>query len=290
MLSARLSEREALILKDYGRDTIQDILGVIMESILCSAYGIVFAVGVYSIVRKGLRSRGSIVMLIIVIYLYTSAVVQWAADVSIALSNIHSLLMVPDVPVVDRGDLADFNAEKFMPPGEALFVFNMIIGDGIVIWRTWAIYQGRMLTIVAPCILLLVSFAPQDDEGVKSIKSNGVNRESTEKILALFVESGFIYLLLWLTQMIVYFNFTRASPWMYVEKILNPLGNQIAGLYPTLIIVIVNFQRTIWDSTSLATKGPSLSSSTVTIKQSGQTATFTSGKHIQLERIHTRAP
>lgn len=113
-------------------------------------------------------------MLIVVVYLYAASVVQWALDVYIAFRNIHSLFMVPDLSIPDRGDLADESVENIFAPQEALFVFNvrdnphmcgllknsiqMIIGDAVVIWRTWAVYQGRMLAILMPCILLLVSF------------------------------------------------------------------------------------------------------------------------------------
>jgi hypothetical protein len=34
----------------------------------------------------------------------------------------------------------------------------MIIGDVVVVWRTWAIYQRRIWAILMPSTLLLVSF------------------------------------------------------------------------------------------------------------------------------------
>jgi hypothetical protein len=34
----------------------------------------------------------------------------------------------------------------------------MIVGDSVVIWRTWAIYEHRILAILMPCVLALVSF------------------------------------------------------------------------------------------------------------------------------------
>lgn len=35
----------------------------------------------------------------------------------------------------------------------------MIIGDSVVIWRTWAVYQHRILAILLPSLLLLMSFS-----------------------------------------------------------------------------------------------------------------------------------
>ncbi|KAJ7367568.1 hypothetical protein DFH08DRAFT_725571, partial [Mycena albidolilacea] len=181
----------------------------------------------------------------------------------------------------------------------------MIIGDGVVIWRTWAVYQGRILAISMPCILLLVSFVftlidvtcgsydgplpggeqicPQAAKtswafsvgtnvtctilvGFKAWQHRKMMRElnlpgksrrmSAEKIISLLVESGFIYSLLWLSQVIAYIDeIPRSSPWYFVYQAFVAMGDQIAGMYPTLIIVIVNFQRTIWDSSTVNNHG-----------------------------------
>ncbi|KAF8175422.1 hypothetical protein K438DRAFT_1529863, partial [Mycena galopus ATCC 62051] len=184
-------------------------------------------------------------------------------------------------------------------PGEALFVFNMIIGDGVVIWRTWVIYQEKKLAIAMPCTLLLAAFVfalmditcnsydgrpgPTPLPGAQQIcgpsativwslsvatnmtctlliaskawcflmRELGFPRKSrrmtTEKILSILLESGFIYSLLLLALCIDYLPISRDSPWFYLGDVLNPMGHQMAGMYPTLIIVIVNFKRTIWE-------------------------------------------
>ncbi|KAF7377316.1 hypothetical protein MSAN_00152200 [Mycena sanguinolenta] len=74
---------------------------------------------------------------------------------------------------------------------------------------------------------------------------------STENILSLLVESGFIYSVLWLIQITGYLRFERFSPSYYFVQVLKGLGPQMTGLYPTLIIVIVNFKRTIWEEQPL---------------------------------------
>jgi hypothetical protein len=50
-----------------------------------------------------------------------------------------------------------------------------------------------------------------------------------------------------LTQLIVFINFPSTSPAFYAYAVLKGMGNQMAGMYPTIIIVIVNFQRTFWE-------------------------------------------
>ncbi|KAF7346630.1 hypothetical protein MSAN_01800500 [Mycena sanguinolenta] len=295
ILSTALSKIDTL-LDRFGFDILHDVVFTIAESIFCSAYGIFFGVALYSIFRKGLKSRAAIVMLCVVVYLYAASVAQWAMNAWIALQGIHSLLMVPDVPIFERPDLADANLDKVAIPVEVLWVFNMIIGDSVVIWRTWAVYLHRISAIVMPGILLLMSltfglidlgctnYAERDVSppavctyaavtgwafsvatnvsctiliGLKAWKHRKITRElnltakarrmSSEKILSILVESGAIYSLLWLTQVISYINIPRNSPALFLEAVLAPMGNQMAGLYPTLIIVIVNFRRTIWD-------------------------------------------
>jgi hypothetical protein len=58
-------------------------------------------------------------------YLYAASVALLALDISIAFEGIHSLLMVPDVPLLDREDLANQNEAIFFRPLAALFVFNV---------------------------------------------------------------------------------------------------------------------------------------------------------------------
>ncbi|KAJ7367622.1 hypothetical protein DFH08DRAFT_795772 [Mycena albidolilacea] len=212
-----LLEADAQLLKDFGPHIMQAVLGTITESILCSAYGIFFAIA-------------------------------------------------------------------------------MIIGDVVVVWHTWAIYQRRIWAILMPSTLLLVSFVfviidtacnaydgplpgrekvcPKSDlfgwafsvgtnvactalVGFKAWRHRRMMRElnlsgkayrmSTTKILSILVDSGLVYGLLWLSQVIGYTNITQASPWYFISRILISMGTQITGMYPTFIIVILNFQRTLWE-------------------------------------------
>jgi len=78
---------------------------------------------------------------------------------------------------------------------------------------------------------------------------------STENVLSLLVESGFIYSFLWGTQIIGYLDFGLDSPWNFISQVVVRIGRQITGMYPTLIIVIVNFKRTIWEEYPITTLG-----------------------------------
>ncbi|KAJ6460221.1 hypothetical protein C8R45DRAFT_1221105 [Mycena sanguinolenta] len=301
--SAVLPDVDAL-LNRFGDDIMRGVVLTIVESICCSAYSIFFAIAMYSIFRKGLKSRAAIIMLCVVVYLYVSSVAQWALNVWTVLQSIHSLLMVPGVPIADRPELTNTRLEKTDIPMEALWVFNMIIGDSVVIWRTWVVHMHRVLAISMPAILLFmsltfglidlgcVSYEEKSGSlpafctyppigfigwafsvatnitctiliGLKARQHRKITRQldptarshrmSADKILSLLVESGAIYTVLWLTQVTSYIGFPPNSPVWYLWAVLRPIGNQMAGLYPTLIIVIVNFRQTFWDDDEPAT-------------------------------------
>jgi len=130
-------------LVDVGFFIQHAVAGTIAQTIFFSAYGIFFAVALYSIFRKGLRSRAAIIMLLVVVYLYVASAAQWAMNVWVTLTKIHGFLMVRDVPFPDRPELAKAAILKVVGVQEAIFDFNMAVGDSVVVWRTWAVYQHR---------------------------------------------------------------------------------------------------------------------------------------------------
>jgi hypothetical protein len=69
-------------------------------------------------------------------------------------------------------------------------------------------------------------------------------RSRVMKILILMVESGLIYLLIWATKSMGAFGTLKPSGAQFTVSILNMIGNQIVGLYPTLLVVLVRMQQT----------------------------------------------
>ncbi|KAJ6498912.1 hypothetical protein C8R45DRAFT_1125716 [Mycena sanguinolenta] len=274
-------------------------------------------------------------MLCVVVFLYGSSVALWAMNIWVGVTTIHSLLMVPNVTLLDRPHLASESIVKTTPPHEVLFMFNMIVADSVVIWRTWAVHQGRILATLPPCLLLLVSFVfglmdivcESDDDaaallgaevicndaafiswvfsvatnitctiliGLKAWQHRRVMREldsplkgrkmSSEKILSILVESGFIYSLLWLSQVVDFLNVLSTSSAVYFWTVIRAMSNQMTGMYPTLIIVIVNLRYTIWDEES----SPAISDHwVVNTNPSGITDTF--GTQRGGDTVHLRS-
>ncbi|KAJ6465699.1 hypothetical protein C8R45DRAFT_1079716 [Mycena sanguinolenta] len=304
--STPLSATDAQTLYTYGLTVTEDAVGMIWETMFMSVYGVFFALAVYSIFRKGLKSRGSIIMLCVVVYLYATSLTLWALNVTTWFKTAHILFMGdPTIPLPDRRDIADANIELFGPPEEALFMFNMVVGDTVVIWRAWVLYRRTLWVVAIPCLMLLMSFSAgwsnqsaiagggavcahaeliswafslgtnaactvligykawQHRRSMKALNIVGNPRRlSTDKVLSLLVESGFIYCLFWLSQYILFVDIDRTKPVIWAYELFSGMGDQISGLYPTLIIVIVNFHQTIWESEStiqLRTTNPTIS-------------------------------
>ncbi|KAJ6529022.1 hypothetical protein DFH09DRAFT_1185427 [Mycena vulgaris] len=309
--SLPLSDTDAQVLYLYGQATTQDAVGLIWETIFLSAYGVFFAVAVYSICRRGLKSHSSIAMLCVVVYLYATSLTLWALNVTWWFKTANSLLIDgPSIPLPDREDVANAKVAALATPMEALFMFNMVVGDSVVIWRARVLYQRMLWVVSIPCIMLVMSFiftiiditcltgaglsdqssiagggplcahaelmswafsfvtnatctiligfkAWQHRKATRALNIVGDKRRmSADKILSILVESGFIYCLFWLTQLILFFDISRGTPLIYAYELFSGMGDQISGMYPTLIIVIVNFHQTIWEpASSLTTSG-----------------------------------
>ncbi|KAJ7493494.1 hypothetical protein FB451DRAFT_1020706 [Mycena latifolia] len=254
-------------------------------------------------------------MLCVVVYLYATSLTLWALNVTVWFKNAHNFYMDhPSTPLPDRAAQANIDVAVFGTPMEALFMFNMVVGDSVVIWRAWVLYQRTLWVVSIPCLMLLMSFiftviditcltgagwshqsaiagggpvcahaelmswafsfvtnatctiligfkAWCHRRTMRSLNIMGNNRRMpTDKILSVLVESGFIYCFFWLTQLILFFDISRDMPVIYVYELFSSMGDQISGMYPTLIIVIVNLHQTIWEpASSQATTGAATS-------------------------------
>nr|GAT53082.1 predicted protein [Mycena chlorophos] len=299
-------------LLDIGLLLIPSIVGPVCETCFVTLYTVIFALTVYSVFHRGPLSRTSLVMLIVLFYLYAISVTLWALDLSALFLLLRAMFLEAGnlpagTPLEDIMNNARAVTANFGTPEEALFLFNMIVGDSVVIWRVWVIWTGSRWVVSIPVTLLLIStafafldiacltnsgFGSQTSiAGGGEVCSNaeliswaislGTNAASTilisikawqhrrlvkeingaqtaarvsvHKTLTLLVESGFIYCLFWLTQLVLFVPITFGKPSVYFYAFLGALGDQLSGAYPTIIILIVNFQRSVWAS---STGGP----------------------------------
>ncbi|KAJ7103906.1 hypothetical protein C8R44DRAFT_640443 [Mycena epipterygia] len=248
-------------------------------------------------------------MLLVVIYLYATSLTLWGLNITLWFKRATDFFVDDStILLLDRMAASNVDLELVGTPMESLFLFNMIVGDSVVIWRAWVLYHRTLWVLSAPCLMLLMSFifsvidmtcltgagwssqttlasggaicehaeltswafsfvtnatctiligykawyaTSQHRRTTKALQmSVNSSRMSTNRILSLIVESGFVYCLFWLTQLILFFDISRDAPAIYVYQLFAGMGDQISGMYPTLIIVIVNLHQTIWDEPS----------------------------------------
>ncbi|KAJ3845922.1 hypothetical protein EV368DRAFT_20917, partial [Lentinula lateritia] len=84
-----------------------------------------------------------------------------------------------------------------------------------------------------------------------SLSSSGSWKKSclpAQKIMILFLESGFLYMLFWAACSFTYFPFVMGieSPAFFMTDIFNQTRYQVVGLYPTAIILLVHRERSSW--------------------------------------------
>ncbi|TFL03372.1 hypothetical protein BDV98DRAFT_503949 [Pterulicium gracile] len=173
------------------------------------------------------------------------SVVIWRAWV---ISNRHKAIFAPIIFLLAATAFAiidvicltevedDVSHTTSIPPGSrtctwsepiawALSLCTNILSTSIIAWQVWS--HRRFM---------------------KNELGNRYPRSRSERVLVLLVESGFIYCLFWFTQLVLFLPLSRANRAIWAFEVLAPFGDQISGLYPTIIIVLVNMQHSLHDT------------------------------------------
>ncbi|KAJ3859553.1 hypothetical protein EV359DRAFT_68062 [Lentinula novae-zelandiae] len=162
-----------------------------------------------------------------------------------------------------------------------IFSLEFILGDAIVVWRAAALWafdwkiMFSMIIVLLGDFVFLLSFgtnaiatffialkAWQHREAFivlpDSLSSSGSwkkSRSPAQKIMILFLESGFLYMLFWAACSFTYFPFVMGikSPAFFMTDIFNQTRYQVVGLYPTAIILLIHRERSSWDTPEIST-------------------------------------
>ncbi|KAH8834704.1 hypothetical protein DL96DRAFT_1571435 [Flagelloscypha sp. PMI_526] len=309
-----MSADELEVLNLIGRNLNEDIVNIIMETIWWAGYGVLFCFAVYILISRWTKSSGSFIMLAATVLLFTSSTVLWALDVYVMITRYKiRLIDNPGWGLEDRYALSQDTVYPIGVPMEALFMLNMLIGDGVVLWRASVLWPRKRLVLLVPSVFLTGSFVfavvdivclMNEGYGTKSaipegsractwaepiawamslctnlistsliawkawkhrqfIKKNFAlrpKRTQTEKVLMLLVESGFLYCAFWILQVIDFIDISRDDRTFFLYGVVSTMGDQISGLYPTGIIVLVALQQTVQKATTY--HGESMSTAT----------------------------
>ncbi|KAH8830068.1 hypothetical protein DL96DRAFT_915303 [Flagelloscypha sp. PMI_526] len=235
----------------------------------------------------------------VVVTLFISSTALWGLGVTIIVRRYQAqLLESMDLSLQQRLDAMNTQFLRFQVPERGLFVLNMIIGNSVMIWRTYVLWRSKSFILVAPLVLFAVSLSfsvisvvcdMQASFGVHSaipgssractwaaplawIFTLGINvlctslvavkawrrrsalrltfssltkLDQLEKVAALIIESGLLFCIFWMFQLVYFLNISRDKPTFYFSIFITTTGRQITGIYPMLVIFLAVTQNTV---------------------------------------------
>ncbi|KAF7334581.1 hypothetical protein MVEN_02288000 [Mycena venus] len=263
-------------------------------SVAWGIYALLFSIAVFLVIQKGIRkSTPRQILLFSTCLMFTASTALASVDAAVYLVQFSAGDYIP-------------TSNKLQLACEVLFDSLLLMGDTIVLWRTWMLCPDQRLLVLLPialcfggltCLLSLIGVALHNGDtsawtiGVydapTSLKlsmataglSAATNFFSTlliswkawqrralfnataaggpgtrpRKIMSLLIESGFIYLGLWVIQMLNFYIDWKVSG---LQAVLSGAYDMVIGTYPTLIIILVHLDYTFWDcATSSGTSG-----------------------------------
>ncbi|KAF9041161.1 hypothetical protein BDP27DRAFT_1455281 [Rhodocollybia butyracea] len=308
MNTTPLTQSEDALLHNDGLFILQYVPGLMAETLAWAFHVYTVSFAVYTLRRKGVdRSRPKTILLATVLFMFLISTTLFTLHIyqfAIRVKGIYLTSMVEGQSLTEKGAPSAVLNDKAVFASDILFGFEFLIGDAVVLWRTWAVWSTHSIVILPTvlwissfgCLLAWVitrvtqsieplgwanfNFGNDDPEfllltnyilslavnGVSTIliaykawehrslikNSFTVSSVSTRagKTLALLLESGMIYFVLFSIQL---FNFVpNPNVSATAASIIASLGDQLLGLYPTLIIILVHRKQTIWDSPELS--------------------------------------
>ncbi|KAJ3750796.1 hypothetical protein DFH05DRAFT_117003 [Lentinula detonsa] len=261
----------------WARNNYHGVCGLIAESALYGIYTalIVYALRHLNVFADDSRRQARVITLLSLLLMFAMSTTLWALDITDFLKGLYKILVLTDGTTAQRNADYMFELNPRVITQTTLFSIEYLIGDSVVVWRACALWGYRKTVVLLPILLLASAIVGEPQICYNSyigtfflsiainllatsliatkawmhrrlLQSASVERSTRVlKVLILLVESGFIYLLLWATKsMSIFVDLNSTPSGQFAVTMLNSVGNQIVGLYPTLLMVLVHMQRT----------------------------------------------
>ncbi|KAI0027379.1 hypothetical protein K488DRAFT_90920 [Vararia minispora EC-137] len=265
------------------------IIPTYVETVFWGAFTLLIMMSSYILLRWGLRTASSRVVFALTVLMYIMSTTIWAVDLVIAREELSLILPAQLTPPSAAAISAIRNVGSLVATPVILQTINIIVGDGIVLWRMCVVWSRnkivvwisgvlvfltagfyivfaivqvvpesmRMLpasstAIVGP-IAFCLSFASnalatgmiaykfwQNRTHIREELRSRSRRSAAEGGLILLIESGVLYVVLWAFYFATSF---RAGMLGAFGAALELAMQQLTGLYPTLLVVIIAFQK-----------------------------------------------
>ncbi|KAI0269770.1 hypothetical protein BC834DRAFT_569945 [Gloeopeniophorella convolvens] len=279
------------------------ILSDICETFFFGIYTALFVVSTVLLLSKQEQTRTRNLVAAASVTMYVVSATHWAINIALlarAVRN-NSVVEISVTPI-------EMIVTGYVPS------ISCVLGDAIVVWRAWVLWERRSDLFIPPILFLIGVIATTVTSSALVFKSKSISRgtwqednimnwlgwlicgftvltnlwatglicvrawqhrrflrslmgKSTprtraEKALAFLIESGVIYLCIW----VVYIVVSLASPGG--EFVLSPFITQIVGMYPTVIVIVVTMRLSTADVLSQASRSEQLAPTTPIVHMS----------------------
>ncbi|KAF5371227.1 hypothetical protein D9758_004155 [Tetrapyrgos nigripes] len=302
-MSARpLTDRENRLLRFDGEFAMESIPGLILEGALwehtpCSPFMPSILSGEPSYFSSSDITKLSTSILLFKAKEGLKAQNQDSLYYLVQIKYDNLVIGAPDETASDKAITPEFLVMRAFFGEWLIMCLQLLVGDAVVLWRTWVLWQNQQVFMAVPCLFWLGSFGSQHSlhstsstaplktflatngpndplpsvlqlsNWILSIMTNvicsammgyklqhrrmlhkhsGSSRSQTLKILSV-MQSGLVYLVVMGIMVMSLIVSTDYGPVNVFMGVLNKLSDQIIGLYPTIVIILVEFQRQVWD-------------------------------------------
>ncbi|KAJ7575358.1 hypothetical protein C8J56DRAFT_1119789 [Mycena floridula] len=263
---------ETLLLKHAGQVSVEDFASMVVltfcygaehlsvESLIFVAdqdapgiYVLLASLAIYHLLLKHNKTAATWVLCALLTVIFLMATASFCLFVASCFKlMIEALIKNPELELSERLEIANASTTQIILAEVWLSANSnsllLIFGDGIVVWRAWAVWHDRRSVIILPGLTLLATFGAAMSIvtnliaiiliGLKTYVYSNPGRSAAGKVLMFLTESG-----------IVYIGFqadtTQGTALDIAAEIWNDIMNIVSAIYPSLVILIVTNQHSI---------------------------------------------
>ncbi|KAJ7575322.1 hypothetical protein C8J56DRAFT_975927 [Mycena floridula] len=277
---------ETLLLKHAGQVLVENFASAVVQTFCYGVYVLLASLAMYHLLLKCNKTTATwaLCALLTVIFLITTA--SFCLEVAICFKlMIGALIDNPELELLERLEIVDASASLIRLADEWLNGgYNsllLIFGDGIVVWRAWAIWHDQRSVIILPGLTLLATFGmffvstlcslvslELSSRATMSIVTNliaiiliglktyqhwkfmkdtiGPGRSAAGKVLMFLTESGIVYIGFQIIDIcLATTDTTEGTALDIAAQIWNNIMSTVSAIYPSLVILIVTNQHSI---------------------------------------------
>ncbi|KAJ7579403.1 hypothetical protein C8J56DRAFT_1109723 [Mycena floridula] len=288
---------EVALLQHVGRVYVENFAAVVALSIGYGVYALMLSLALYHLLVKRNKTWATWVlctMLAFIFLMVTTYVCLFTANSFKLVTG--AIIENPELELSERVEIADANifqinvAQVWFGGTGSSLVF--MFGDGIIVWRAWAVWTERRTVIILPAMTLLATFAifvtwsaietkvlvsPTNvidgrigalliAGSAMSIVTNGIavilianigqGKSAAGKVLMFLTESGIVYIIFQIINTYLLSVDSKPNSTLdYVQLIWALEMNIFCGIYPLLVILIVNHRHSIAHITEASRPG-----------------------------------